>query len=107
VPKEIVETKIQSSMQSSPSYRVATGQQRPVAPHQPAEQAINPLKGILKAAKTKHPQEQANEHQAPKKKRTRSRRKKNKNSEDHTKSEHIVKPTMKQEHDDEHVIKLR
>lgn len=112
MPRETIEQQIQSNMQTSPAYQVATSQQKPVQPSAPPEplsapgQAIRPLKAVLEAAKKSKSKPQATE--APiKRKRTRSRRKKNKNSQNQTKNELTVQTANKDETSTEHTISLR
>lgn len=124
IPKDVIEQRIRQSMQSSPSFKVASGQERPSGAQaetkpqsasqptvnvQAAGQVISPLKGILQAAKSKHKQE-APGQPMPKKKRTRSRRKKSQNTAESTKTEQKVMPkinNIKPAEAEEHVIHLR
>ncbi len=113
--REEVEARIKANMDTSPAYQIATGQHKPsttppkpsVSSQESSGQAIRPLKAVIAAAKSKAAAKPEKEPGTPKKKRTRSRRKKS-TEINHTKSEQVVKPTVKDGViENEEIIRLR
>lgn len=104
--RQDVERRISDNMGSSPAYQVATGQQVPTPATNTTEQAITPLKGVIRAVKSKKTDE-TGESAKPKRKRTRSRRKKNQSAQEHTKTELNQPRIIEPQADDGHVINLR
>lgn len=126
LPKAEVEERIRTNMDSSPAYKVATGQYKPApepqkqpAPNnspQTEPKVISPVKAILHATKRDKPKDNEPENAnittpvaTGKKKRTRSRRKKKVIDNNNTKSEQAIRPSAQPAKTDpnEQVIKLR